>query len=160
LQWVGSNYKYPQAARDAKVSGRVIVQFVVEKDGHLSDIKAVRDLGYGTGEAAVALLATSKLWKPGIQNGKPVRVQYTLPLMLKVSKNLSTDTTTKKSVFSDNPNTPLFIVDGKEVTAEEAKLIKPADIKSMEVFKDKDALAKYGEKGKNGVIIITMKPKE
>ena len=80
--------------------------------------------------------------------------------MLNVNKNSSSDTTAKKSVFSDNPNTPLFIVDGKEVTAEEAKLIKPADIKSMEVFKDKDALAKYGEKGKNGVIIITMKPKE
>lgn len=84
LEWVGSNYAFPPAASEAGVSGRMIVQFVVEKDGTLTDIQVPRDLGYGTGEAAKKLLARSKKWKAGVQNGRPVRVQYTLPLMLKV----------------------------------------------------------------------------
>lgn len=84
LQWVGENYKYPPAAQEAGVSGRIIVQFVVEKDGTLTDIQVPRDLGYGIGDAAKKLLARSKKWKPGVQNGRNVRVQYTLPLMLQM----------------------------------------------------------------------------
>lgn len=86
LQWVADNYRYPPAAQEAGVSGRMIVQFVVEKDGSLTDIQVPRDLGYGTGEVAKKLLAKSKKWKPGVQNGRNVRVQYTLPLMLQMQE--------------------------------------------------------------------------
>lgn len=82
MQYIAHNYKYPEEAVKAKVVGRVIVTFVVEKDGSLSDVKVVRDLGYGTGEEAVRVLASSPKWKPGVQNGKPVRVQFTLPIQL------------------------------------------------------------------------------
>lgn len=162
LKWVGSTYKFPAAAKNANVSGRMIVQFVVEKDGRLSDIKAVRDLGYGTGEAAVELLATSKLWKPGIQNGKPVRVQYTLPLMLKVGADKkSADSLGNASKDPLNPKKPpLVILNGQEITMAEMKNVDKSNIQSIDVLKDKNAIDKYGEKGKNGVIIITMKPKE
>lgn len=85
-KWVADNYKYPKAAIDAEVKGTVTVTFVVEKDGALSDIKAARDLGHGTGEAAVEVLKTSKKWSPGIQNGKPVRVAYALPIRLDLTK--------------------------------------------------------------------------
>lgn len=164
LQWVGSNYKFPKAASEAEISGRMIVQFVVEKDGTLTDIKVPRDLGFGTGEAAKELLANSVKWKPGIQNGKPVRVQYTLPLMLRTPKKSvnSADSllirTDKGNIF-DSPNPPLFILDGKEITAEQMKQIKPADIEAIQVLKDKTSTDKYGEKGKNGVVIITLKKK-
>ncbi|MBC7916097.1 MAG: TonB family protein [Pyrinomonadaceae bacterium] len=84
LSWVGDNYKYTPQAQEAGVSGRIIVQFVVEKDGSLTDIKVPKDLGYGTGDAAIKLLKRSKNWKPGIQNGRAVRVQYTLPLALQI----------------------------------------------------------------------------
>ncbi|WP_207429203.1 energy transducer TonB [Pedobacter sp. SYSU D00535] len=80
--WVGKNYNYPAAAREQGVSGRIIVSFVVEKDGSLTDVKALRDLGMGTGEEAVRMLKRAPKWSPGIQNGRPVRVQYTLPIML------------------------------------------------------------------------------
>ena len=164
FQWVGSNYKFPKAASEAEISGRMIVQFVVEKDGTLTDIKVPRDLGFGTGEAAKELLANSVKWKPGIQNGKPVRVQYTLPLMLRSPKKSvnSADSllirTDKGNIF-DSPNPPLFILDGKEITAEQMKQIKPADIEGIQVLKDKTATDKYGEKGKNGVVIIKLKQK-
>ncbi len=85
-KWVADSYKYPKAAIDAEVKGTITVTFVVEKDGTLSDIKAARDLGHGTGEAAVEVLKTSKKWSPGIQNGKPVRVAYALPIRLDLTK--------------------------------------------------------------------------
>lgn len=76
------NYKYPDEAVENGISGRVIVQFIVEPDGSLSDIKSVKDLGYGTGEAAVELLKQSPKWEPGFQNGRPVRVAYTQQISL------------------------------------------------------------------------------
>lgn len=79
---VSKNYNYPAAAREKGVSGRVIVSFIIEKDGSLTDIKVLRDLGMGTGEEAVRLLKKSPKWKAGMQNGRSVRVQYTLPIML------------------------------------------------------------------------------
>ena len=81
-EFLGKNYVYPSAASEAGVSGRVIVQFVVEKDGSLTDIKVVRDLGYGTGDEAIRVIKKSKRWNPGIQNGRPVRVNYTIPFAL------------------------------------------------------------------------------
>ncbi|MBC7438691.1 MAG: energy transducer TonB, partial [Flavobacterium sp.] len=59
-----------------------IVQFVVEKDGKLTDIKILRDLGFGTGKEAIRVLNSSPKWKPGIQNGRPVRVLYNLPISI------------------------------------------------------------------------------
>lgn len=85
-QWVGKNYVYPQGAIDAGVKGTVQVSFVVEKDGSLTDIKVVRDLSYGTGEAAVRVLEKAAKWSPGIQNGRPVRVAYTLPITLNLQQ--------------------------------------------------------------------------
>lgn len=80
-KFVGT-YKYPPQAVENGVSGRVIVQFVVERDGSLTDIKVVRDPGMGTADAALALFKKSPKWEPGIQNGRPVRVAYTQQISL------------------------------------------------------------------------------
>lgn len=85
LKYVGTNYVYPKEAEDANVKGRIIMTFVVEKDGSLSDIKCVRDLGFGTGEEAIRVLKNSPKWKPGMQNGHVVRVEYTLPIVFNLS---------------------------------------------------------------------------
>ena len=85
LKFVGSTYQYPAQAEAQGVSGRVILTFVVERDGSLTDIKVIRDLKYGTGEEAVRVLKRAKKWSPGIQNGRPVRVQYTLPIVLNLA---------------------------------------------------------------------------
>jgi TonB family protein len=81
-----AKYKYPAEAVEKGVSGRVILQFVVEEDGSLTDINLVRDPGFGTGEAAIELLKTSPKWLPGIQNGRPVRVAYTQTISLNLEK--------------------------------------------------------------------------
>jgi len=83
--FVSKTYQYPAQAQEQGVSGRVLLQFVVEKDGSLTDIKVLRDLKYGTGDAAVEMLKKAPKWKPGVQNGRPVRVQFTLPLQLNLA---------------------------------------------------------------------------
>lgn len=81
-KFIQKYYKYPQAAIDQGVTGKVYMQFVVEKDGSLTDIKVARDLGMGTGQEAIRVLKRMPKWEPGIQNGRPVRVAYTLPIAL------------------------------------------------------------------------------
>jgi len=84
LNYVAKNYQFPPAAKEQGVNGKVILNFIVEKDGTLSNIKIVRDLGFGTGLEAVRILEKSPIWKPGIQNGRPVRVSYSLPINLQI----------------------------------------------------------------------------
>lgn len=84
-KFVANNYNYPPQAVEQGVNGRVLLQFVVEKDGSLTDIKVLRDLKYGTGEEAIRMLKKAPKWKPGIQNGRPVRVQFTLPIQLNLA---------------------------------------------------------------------------
>ncbi|TDD76252.1 energy transducer TonB [Flavobacterium caseinilyticum] len=78
-KFVGSNYQTPE---EEGLKGKVYVTFVVEKDGSLTDIKVIRDIGYGTGKEAIRVLKKSPRWSPGIQNGKPVRVLYSLPITI------------------------------------------------------------------------------
>ncbi len=79
-KFLEKNLRYPAMASDAGKSGRVWVSFVVEKDGQISNVMVDRGAGYGMDEEALRVLKLSKKWKPGKQNGQPVRVKYTLPL--------------------------------------------------------------------------------
>lgn len=81
-KWISDNYVLPKEAKEANVKGRVIVTFIVETDGQLSDIRVVRDLGYGTGEEATRVFKNSPKWEAGVQNGQKVRVQYTFPILI------------------------------------------------------------------------------
>lgn len=78
--YLSKTIRYPPVAKENNTQGRVIVSFVVEKNGRLTDIKVVRDIGGGCGEEAIRVLSKSPAWSPGIQNGKPVRVAYTMPI--------------------------------------------------------------------------------
>ncbi|CAN1566724.1 TonB, C-terminal [Flavobacteriaceae bacterium] len=78
-KYVGNNYRTPE---EEGLAGKVYVTFVVEKDGSLTDIKVVRDIGYGTGKEAIRVLKSCPKWNPGEQNGKKVRVLYSLPITI------------------------------------------------------------------------------
>ena len=80
-QYIGDNYKVPNIKG---LEGKVLATFVVEKDGSLSNVKILRDIGHGTGEEAKRVLENSPKWIPGYQNGQPVRAQYALPITLKL----------------------------------------------------------------------------
>ncbi len=78
--FIGDNLVYPPMAADNNIQGSVLVSFTIEKDGTLTDAKVDRKLGYGTDEEALRVLRKSKRWNPGMQNGKPVRVKYNIPI--------------------------------------------------------------------------------
>ena len=78
-KYVGNNYRTPE---EEGLKGKVYVTFVVEKDGSLTDIKVVRDIGFGTGKEAIRVLQKCPKWNPGEQNGKKVRVLYSLPITI------------------------------------------------------------------------------
>ena len=85
-RFLQKNLHYPALARENGVQGKVIASFVVEKDGHLSDIKILRGIGSGCDEEAIRVLKLAPAWKPGIQNGQPVRVQYTIPINFQLAE--------------------------------------------------------------------------
>ena len=79
--YVKKNFQVPDSDRDIDV--KVLVSFVIEKDGSLTDIQVVRDPGYGLKKEALRMLKDLKIkWRPGVQNGKPVRVRYSLPIQV------------------------------------------------------------------------------
>ncbi len=88
LEFIYKNIKYPAIARENGVEGGVVIQFVVEKDGKVTDPKIARDIGAGCGQEALRVvnLINKKgiKWTPGKQRGRPVRVQFTLPVKFRL----------------------------------------------------------------------------
>lgn len=79
-KYLGDGIRYPAMATEAGISGTLYLSFTVEKDGSVTDSKVERKVGYGMDEEAIRVLRASKRWNPGMQNGKPVRVKYTIPI--------------------------------------------------------------------------------
>lgn len=197
LEFMARNLRYPTKAREAGKQGRVIVQFVVRKDGSLSDFKVLRPVDPWLDAEAIRVISTMPKWKPGMQDGKPVSVKFTLPVTFMLEGTNSkpkagdndvvvvgygvTSAPQKSEVPVDVPTiiihnssdasesgegqlgkskqSPLVVIDGTETSSEEMKKLDPQCIESIAVLKDADATDIYGEKGKNGVILITTKKK-
>ena len=198
LEFMARNLRYPTKAREAGKQGRVIVQFVVRKDGSLSDFKVLCPVDPWLDAEAIRVISTMPKWKPGMQDGKPVSVKFTLPVtfMLEGTNSKpkagdndvavvgygiqkseeSVDVPTIKlhnpmdelsitgdfkidSVGSSKASgvSPLVIMDGLEVSDDVIKKLNPKKIQSVSVLKNEAATAKYGKKGKFGVILITTK---
>jgi protein TonB len=85
-KFLQKNLRFPAVAQENGVSGRVILSFVIEKDGSLSNIVVDRKAGYGFDEEATRVLKLAKAWKPGIQNGQAVRVKYTIPINFQLTE--------------------------------------------------------------------------
>ena len=85
-KFLQKNIKYPPDASEKNVSGKVLISFVIEKDGHLSNITVNRGAGFGMDEEALRVLKLSKAWKPGLQNGQPVRVRYIVPINFTITQ--------------------------------------------------------------------------
>ena len=84
MQYLGKSIKYPTIAQETGTQGRVIVQFVVNKDGSIVDVKVVRGVDPYLDKEAIRVISTMPKWKPGEQRGKPVRCKFTVPVMFKL----------------------------------------------------------------------------
>jgi TonB family protein len=89
--FIAKNTRYPATAREQNIHGRIIVSFVVERDGSLSDVHVTRGIGGGCDEEAVRVIKLSPFWKPGAAQGKPVRVQYSVPITFTLENNGQTE---------------------------------------------------------------------
>lgn len=82
--YLQTNIKYPELAKESGVQGKVYCNFVVDKEGHVSDVKVMRGIGYGCDQEAARVIKAMPTWIPGKQNGRNVNVHYNLPVFFKL----------------------------------------------------------------------------
>lgn len=183
--YLAKNIRYPANARENGIQGRVIISFVVERDGTLSDAHVTRGVADDIDKEALRVIQASPKWEPGVQNGRLVRVAYSVPISFALEESqpdrpsdeiiieqkndnkaqkalpatIASKADTNKKLKEINikyvPGNPIYMVDGKEV--DDLKAVNPDDIESMSILKDANATAKYGVKGRNGVVVVTTR---
>ena len=174
FRYLGENIVYPKAAQRANISGRVFVRFIVGNDGTVSNVEILKGIGFGCDEEAKRVIEMMPKWTPGKQNGKAVNVYYNMPVVYKLDgeKNITTPNT---EITSNHiPHTPkekpleirvankdyenaLIIVNGVEILDRKINDIEPSSIERVDILKGPQAILVYGEKAKNGVILIKTK---
>ena len=162
MEYLQKELRYPESAKEKGIQGRVTVQFIIDKEGNVTNSKVTRSVDKDMDAEAIRLVKAMPKWKPGMQKGKAVAVKYTVPVVFRLEggKTVNSQVTvnSKVSEFSvQGMNNPLYIVDGKEVTSSILSALDVNKIESMTVLKNESATEVYGEKGKNGVILITLK---
>ncbi len=80
MKFLQDNIKYPQMARESGIQGTVYVTFVVERQGNVTDVRILRGIGGGCDEEAIRVIKLMPKWEAGMQRGKPVRVQFNMPI--------------------------------------------------------------------------------
>ncbi len=87
--YIVKNLKYPEAAKEKGIEGkgRVFVNFIVERDGSITNVKCLRGIGGGCDEAAMEVVKNMPKWQPAKQRGKEVRCQFNLPIKFELSKD-------------------------------------------------------------------------
>lgn len=83
-KYIAENLQYPPEARKKAIQGLVVCTFVIARDGSVEKAKIIRDIGQGCGEEALRIINAMPKWTPGVANGRPVKVRYTLPLRFKL----------------------------------------------------------------------------
>ena len=84
LKFIYANIKYPAIARENGVEGTCVIRFVVDKQGNITIPEVVRDIGAGCGAEALRVVNMMPKWNPGKQRGRPVKVQFNLPVKFKL----------------------------------------------------------------------------
>ena len=167
FKFLGENVHYPAEAEKAGIQGRVIATFVVEKDGSISQPTIVKSVDPLLDAEAIRVISAMPNWIPGKQNGKVVRVKYTVPLSFnldgggeEVDRLCREDGTIVEIDIEKGDTTiakPLFIVDGKVMDGRKVYAINPKTIERYYMQNGQEAIDKYGDKAKDGVILITLK---
>ena len=173
VEYLSKNIKFPKEKEKENVRARVVASFTVDKDGSITDAKIVRSQGEAFDNEALRVINGMPKWIPGTQNGKAVRVKYTLPITFSTTdsdKKIKSVRTIdmydnggkqpegkvvsrKAEMFSSEDF--VLVVNGKVVEALSG--IKPSDIEKVDVKKDAETMKKYNVEGKLGVMLISTK---
>jgi TonB family protein len=167
FKFLGENVHYPEEAEKAGIQGRVIATFIVEKDGSISQPTVVKSVDPLLDAEAIRVISAMPNWKPGKQNGKVVRVKYTVPLSFNLDgggeeiDHLCREDGTIVEIDIEKGDTaivkPLFIVDGKVMDGKDVYAINPKTIERYYMQNGQEAIDKYGDKARDGVVLITLK---
>lgn len=167
MKFISGNVKYPSEAYKKGTEGRVIVRFVVTKDGNIADAEVLRSVDPMLDREALRVIGLMPKWKPGMKDGSPVDVSFTVPVTFSVTDKASDgtlvtlvgakDTVRSSDVFPLTGKEPLILIDDVETTMKKLQELSPERIESVNVLKDEMAEKLYGEEGKNGVIIVKTK---
>lgn len=167
FEFLSANIHYPADAENSNTQGRVVVSFVVEDDGSISNAHVVRSVAPSLDAEALRVVNSMPNWIPGSEDGKAVRVKYTLPVTFRLAPSSSKSATEHAVAYQvgreaakaglDSKGLPLVIVDDVEKPLGSLDDVDPKTIDHIDVLKDAQTLAKYGEKGKHGVILVTTK---
>ncbi|MES2276991.1 MAG: TonB family protein [Bacteroidota bacterium] len=180
-RYLGKTIRYPQEAREKKVQGKVLVTFVVEKDGSLSDVRIVHDIGGGLGDEALRVVKQSPKWLPAMQNGVLIRQQYTTPISFSLTDDIVAEPARKdntgipSNAYNISPINNDRVADTSSMEARFVSHVKnqastPADnkvannavragIKPLNILKDKAVKNMYGDKAANGIVLMITKGK-
>ncbi|MBA7548856.1 hypothetical protein ES705_41324 [subsurface metagenome] len=165
-EWVAQNLRYPESAKINNITGRVYIVFLVRRDGSVDEVKVSRGVNPDLDQEAVRVVKSSPKWTPGKQRGKAVNVAITIPIIFsldevaKVKEEIPIDmnfSITEDNYVKIKAHDIIFIVDGNQV--KDSIQIPVDEFKTIEVLKGEEAIEKYGEKARNGVIIIIKKDK-
>ncbi len=99
FKFLSSNLKYPSDAKKEDIQGRVICQFVVNKDGSISDITVLRHVHPSLDLEAVRVISIMPRWEPGVQNGERKRCKFTLPIVFKLSTPKKDNTPNNRDIY-------------------------------------------------------------
>lgn len=157
MQYIGQNLRYPATAVKNKKQGRVTCQFVVEKDGSITDVEVVRSIDPDLDKEALRVVKAMPKWTPGSHKGETVRVRYTLPINFKLDEN---DT----SLRNDYGEKILIVVDDVVMNENfDVNEISMENVKEFSVFTGEsignELIEKYGEEARKGVFVITTQNK-
>lgn len=155
MTFLSENVRYPEAAHKTGVQGRVIANFVVEKDGSITEAKIVKSVSPELDAEALRVINSMPNWIPGRQNGEVVRVKYTIPVtfQLQGSEKPAVSHVMIGPEHKGKSKPVEVVIDGKVVDAIVMNSLNPADIESMHVEKAKDGQPKDW-------IILKMKQKK
>lgn len=156
-EYIGRNVKYPAEATNK--SGRVIVAFVVDKNGNIIEPTIMRSVCEPLDKEALRVIKEMPKWTPGKQNGKAVDVKYVIPISFYIGTITTKPNSAANKEENKQPNTTLYIVDGKRI--DNINTLKPDQISSLQIFKDEENIKKYSgdEKTKNVIVVTTKKDK-
>ena len=164
MKYIKQNLRYPEEAKKAGTQGRVVVQFLVNKNGAISDVSVLHSVDRLLDAEAVRLVRSMPKWKPGMQKGKAVTVKYTVPLSFKLMEDVKAEASDKKNdeiIVNTDHEDVLTVVDGQEVTPELLGALNPDRIQSVSVLKRPSLVAQYTtDKSKKAVMLVTLKKEE
>ena len=164
--YLRNNIRYPQEAQKAGIQGRVIIQFIVSKDGSITDAEVVESVDPQLDAEGLRLIKNMPRWKPCMRKGQAIRVKQTLPIRFAFTKTSdkpenSNSIFLKNGSYNSSLKDVILLVNEQEVSPEIFRAIDPQRIQSVTVLKDQASLAKYTtDKSKTGIIQVKLKKED